>query len=172
MAQAGVSWTKRNYTIVSGVVGVLALLVGVLVLGNPLLGVGLAITLGVGMPAYVLSSLRKRRIKKFLAEFPAAVDMIVRGIKAGIPLGDCLRNIANEAAEPVRTEFRVMVEAQAMGLTIPEAVERLIDRVPAPEANFFSIVISIQSKAGGILAEALAIISCVRSDRKTMRGKS
>ncbi len=171
MAQAGVGWSKRNYTIVSGVVGALALLVGVFVLGNPLLGVGLAITLGVGMPAYVLSTLRKRRIKKFLAGFPAAVDMIVRGIKAGIPLGDCLRNIANEATEPVRTEFRVMVEAQAMGLTIPEAVERLIDRVPAPEANFFSIVISIQAKAGGNLAEALSNLSNVLRDRKKMRGK-
>ena len=171
MAQAGVGWSKRNYYTVSGVVGVLALLVGVLVMGNPLLGVGLAITCGVGMPAYVVSSMRKRRIKRFLAEFPAAVDMIVRGIKAGIPLGDCLRNIANEAAEPVRTEFRVMVEAQAMGLTIPEAVERIIDRVPAPEANFFSIVISIQAKAGGNLAEALANLSNVLRDRKKMRGK-
>ncbi len=171
MAQAGLGWTKRKYTIVSGLVGTLALLVGTFVLHNPLLGVGLAVSFGVGLPAYVLTYLRKRRIKKFLAEFPSAVDMIVRGIKAGIPLGDCLRNIANEAAEPVRSEFRIMVEAQAMGLTIPEAVERIIDRVPTPEANFFSIVISIQAQAGGNLAEALANLSNVLRDRKKMRGK-
>ena len=171
MAQAGVGWTKRNYYIVSGLVGTLALLVGLLVLNNLLLGIGLAVTFGVGVPAWLLNYLRKRRIKKFLAEFPSAVDMIVRGIKAGIPLGDCLRNIANEAAEPVRTEFRVMVEAQALGLTVAEAVERIIDRVPAPEANFFSIVISIQAKAGGNLAEALANLSNVLRDRKKMRGK-
>ena len=171
MAQAGVGWTKRNYYIVSGLVGTLALLAGLFVLHNPLLGIGLAITFGVGVPAWLLNHLRKRRIKKFLAEFPSAVDMIVRGIKAGIPLGDCLRNIANEAAEPVRTEFRVMVEAQALGLTVAEAVERIIDRVPAPEANFFSIVISIQAKAGGNLAEALANLSNVLRDRKKMRGK-
>ncbi len=171
MAQAGVGWSKRNYYAVSALAGVTALLLGVFVLGNPLLGIGLAITTGLGLPAWFLSTLRKRRIKKFLAEFPSAVDMIVRGIKAGIPLGDCLRNIANEAAEPVRTEFRVIVEAQALGLTVPEAVERIIDRVPAPEANFFSIVISIQAKAGGNLAEALSNLSNVLRDRKKMRGK-
>ena len=171
MAQAGVGWTKRKYYVASGLFGTLALLAGAVVLQKPLLGVGLAITCGIGLPAWVLNYLRKRRIKKFLAEFPAAVDMIVRGIKAGIPLGDCLRNIANEAAEPVRTEFRVMVEAQAMGLTISEAVERIIDRVPTPEANFFSIVISIQAQAGGNLAEALANLSNVLRDRKKMRGK-
>ena len=171
MAQAGLSWTKRNYAISSCLAGALALLVGVFVLNNPLLGVGLAVVFGLGLPSWLLNYLRKRRIKKFLAEFPSAVDMIVRGIKAGIPLGDCLRNIANEAAEPVRTEFRVIVEAQAMGLTVAEAVERIIDRVPTPEANFFSIVINIQAKAGGNLAEALANLSNVLRDRKKMRGK-
>ncbi len=171
MAQAGVTWTKKGFYTVSALMGGLGLLIGVVLLGNPLLGIGIAITGGLGIPAYVVSYLRKRRIKKFLAEFPSAVDMIVRGIKAGIPLGDCLRNIANEAAEPVKTEFRVMVEAQALGLSIPEAVERIIDRVPAPEANFFSIVISIQAKAGGNLAEALTNLSNVLRDRKKMRGK-
>ena len=171
MAQAGVTWTKKGFYIVSSMIGGMGLLAGVVLMGNPLLGVGLAITGGIGLPAYVVNYLRKRRIKKFLAEFPAAVDMIVRGIKAGIPLGDCIRNIANEASEPVKTEFRVMVESQALGLSIPEAVERIIERVPAPEANFFSIVISIQAKAGGNLAEALSNLSNVLRDRKKMRGK-
>ena len=171
MAQAGLAWTKKGYYIASSVIGGIGLLIGVFLMGNPLLGIGLAITGGLGLPAYAVTYLRKKRIKKFLAEFPAAVDMIVRGIKAGIPLGDCLRNIANEASEPVRTEFRVMVEAQALGLSIPEAVERIIERVPAPEANFFSIVISIQAKAGGNLAEALSNLSNVLRDRKKMRGK-
>ena len=95
----------------------------------------------------------------------------MRGIKAGIPLGDCVRNIATDAAEPVKTEFRMIVEAQQMGLSIAEAVERIIDRVPLPEANFFSIVINIQSKAGGNLAEALGNLSNVLRDRKKMKGK-
>jgi tight adherence protein B len=114
---------------------------------------------------------RKRRVKKFLEVFPQAIDIIVRGIKAGIPLGDCFRNIAVEGEEPVKTEFRYIVDTQSLGLTIPEAVERIVERVPTPEASFFSIVITIQAKAGGNLAEALANLSNVLRDRKKMKGK-
>ncbi len=171
LAQAGVSWTKRGFHIASLIVGVLVAGIAYVLSSSPLITAGAAITAGLGLPRWYLGFLRKRRIKKFLAEFPAAVDIIVRGIKAGIPLGDCLRNIAAEAAEPVRTEFRNIVETQAMGLPISEAVERLVDRVPAPEANFFAIVINIQAKAGGNLAEALSNLSNVLRDRKKMKGK-
>ena len=171
LAQAGVSWTKRSFYISSLVVGVVVAGLAYLLSSSPLITAGAAITGGLGLPRWYLGFLRKRRIKKFLAEFPAAVDIIVRGIKAGIPLGDCLRNIAAEAAEPVKTEFRNIVETQSMGLPISEAVERLVDRVPAPEANFFAIVINIQSKAGGNLAEALSNLSNVLRDRKKMQGK-
>ena len=110
-------------------------------------------------------------MNRFLREFPGAVDIIVRGIKAGIPLGDCIRAIAAEAAEPIRSEFRAIVEAQSLGISVAEAVERMIERVPLPEANFFSIVISIQQKAGGNLSEALMNLSNVLRDRKKMRSK-
>ena len=171
MAQAGVGWSKQKFYIASVMLGLFAAGMTYLISGNLIVTGGMAVIGGVGMPAWILNYLRKRRIKAFLAGFPAAVDMIVRGIKAGIPLGDCLRNIAAEASEPVKTEFRVIVEAQTMGLSVAEAVERIIDRVPAPEANFFSIVINIQQKAGGNLAEALNNLSAVLRDRKKMRGK-
>ena len=99
---------------------------------------------GIGFPAWVLNFLRKRRLKKFVDEFPNAIDIINRGVKAGLPLGDCLRVIATESAEPVRGEFRQIVEAQAMGFTTSEAVDRIVERVPIAEASFFSIVIAIQ----------------------------
>ena len=124
-----------------------------------------------GLPAFVLARMKKRRINKFIAEFPNAVDIIVRGIKAGLPLGDCLRIIANEAAEPVRGEFRLIVESQAMGLTLGEAVDRIAQRVPITEANFFAIVINIQSKAGGNLSEALGNLSRVVRERQKMKAK-
>jgi tight adherence protein B len=171
LIQAGLRWSKQKYFVISAVIGFVAAAAGFFFTGNPLMAIGGAIVGGVGFPAWLIGWLRKRRIKNFLKEFPAAVDIIVRGIKAGIPLGDCLRNIANEAAEPVKSEFRYIVEAQTMGLSIPEAVERIVDRVPAPEANFFAIVINIQAKAGGNLAEALANLSNVLRDRKKMRGK-
>ena len=171
MAQAGLSWSKKNFYIGSAIAGFFAAALAYVIGGNPIIAVALAVIIGIGIPKWLINNRRNRRLKKFLNEFPQAIDMIVRGIKAGIPLGDCIRNISIEAQEPVKTEFRMIVEAQTMGLTIPEAVERLIDRVPAAEANFFSIVINIQAKAGGNLAEALANLSNVLRDRKKMKGK-
>lgn len=171
MAQAGVSWSKKGFYSVSIALGVVGAGVMWVTDNGPLMMAGVAVIAGLGLPRWFLGHLRKRRLKKFLAELPSAVDIIVRGIKAGIPLGDCLRNIAMEAAEPVKSEFRAIVDAQTMGLTIAEAVERIVDRVPTPEANFFAIVINIQQKAGGNLAEALMNLSAVLRDRKKMRGK-
>ena len=171
MARAGLSWSKPKYYTISAVLGGFGTVMAFLFSDNLIMVAGVGVIFGVGLPTWIMSFLRKRRQRKFINELPGAVDIIVRGIKAGIPLGDCIRAIANEASEPVKSEFRGIVEAQALGLTIPEAVERLIDRVPLPEANFFSIVINIQAKAGGNLAEALANLSNVLRDRKKMRGK-
>lgn len=99
------------------------------------------------------------------------MDVIIRGVKAGLPLGDCMRVIAQEAAEPVRTEFKLAIEATALGLSLGEASERIVERVPLPEASFFSIVINIQQKAGGNLSEALANLSRVLRDRKKLKQK-
>ena len=171
LLQAGVRWSKKKYYTTSAVLGAFGGSVVFLFSDNLLMAGGALLVFGLGLPAWLINYLKKRRLKLFLKEFPGAVDIIVRGIKAGIPLGDCVRNIAVDAADPVKTEFRMIVEAQQMGLSIAEAVERIIERVPLPEANFFSIVINIQSKAGGNLAEALGNLSNVLRDRKKMKGK-
>ena len=115
--------------------------------------------------------MKKRRETKFLDAFPDAVDIIVRGIKAGLPLLDCLKMITIEAPEPVKSEFRAIVETQAIGMPLGEACGKLYEDMPVPEANFFGIVISIQQKAGGNLAEALGNLSRVLRDRKKMKAK-
>jgi tight adherence protein B len=138
---------------------------------SPIIAGPSAIIGGLGLPNFVLGMLRKRRIAKFVAEFPNAIDIIVRGVKAGLPLGDCLRVVASESAEPVKSEFRQIVETQTLGLSIAEAVDRLAERVPVTEANFFAIVITIQAKAGGNLSEALGNLSRVLRERKKMKGK-
>jgi tight adherence protein B len=120
---------------------------------------------------WTLDFLAKRRLRKFVELFPDSIDIIVRGVKAGLPLGDCLRIIANEVAEPVRGEFRQVVEAATMGLSISEACERLATQVPISETSFFSIVINIQQKAGGNLSEALSNLSGVLRERRMMEGK-
>jgi tight adherence protein B len=171
LLQGGIAWSRQKYYIASAVAALLAASVALILSQNLFVAGGALFVGGFGLPSWVVSFRRKRRLKKFLDEFPSAVDIIVRGIKAGIPLGDCLRNIASEAAEPVKTEFRMIIEAQQMGLSIPEAVDRIIERVPLAESNFFSIVISIQAKAGGNLAEALGNLSVVLRDRKKMKAK-
>ena len=171
IAQAGLSWSRQQFIFISiGCAAAFAIVIA-FVSANPLVIVGGAIVGGAGFPAWILNFLRKRRLKKFVNEFPNAVDIIIRGVKAGLPLGDCLRIIATEAAEPVRGEFRQIVEAQAMGLSIGEAVDRIVERVPVSEASFFAIVINIQQKAGGNLAEALGNLSGVLRSRKFMKVK-
>ena len=171
IAQAGLSWSRNHYLISSAVSGALAGGLMCFATANPLIILAAAVVGGFGVPAWTLNFLRKRRLKKFVDEFPNAVDIITRGVKAGLPLGDCLRVIAAESAEPVRSEFRQIAEAQTMGLSTGEAVERIVERVPIPEASFFAIVINIQQKAGGNLAEALGNLSAVLRGRKMMKAK-
>ena len=131
----------------------------------------MALAGGFGLPRWLLSFMKMRREKKFLDAFPDAVDIIVRGVKAGLPLLDCLKMITIEAPEPVKSEFRAIVETQAIGMPLGEAVGKLYEHMPVPEANFFGIVISIQQRAGGNLAEALGNLSRVLRDRKKMKAK-
>jgi tight adherence protein B len=139
--------------------------------GGLLIAAGAGFAAGFGVPRWLLSFLKTRRENKFLYNFPDAVDVIVRGVKAGLPLGDCLRIIAAEAPEPVRGEFKVIVESQQIGISMGDACAKLFERMPLPEANFFGIVVSIQQKAGGNLSEALGNLSRVLRDRKKMKQK-
>jgi tight adherence protein B len=171
IAQAGMTLSKQMYYIVSGFAGGFVALVLFTLTGNPAFGFAGLVIGALGLPNMWLARMTKSRLKKFTLEFPSAVDVIIRGVKAGLPLNDCLRIIASEAAEPVRGEFRQIVEAQTLGMSVAEAVERLPERIPTAEANFFAIVISIQQKAGGNLAEALSNLSRVLRERKKMADK-
>ncbi len=171
ISQAGLSWSKSKFMMISAALG-LGFGVAVLLISGNILYVIPGIFVGAfGASNWLLGFLKKRRINKFIKEFPNAVDVIIRGIKAGLPLGDCVRIIASEAVEPVRGEFRQIVEATTMGLSIAEGCERMAERVPVTETNFFSIVINIQQKAGGNLSEALGNLSRVLRERKKMQMK-
>jgi tight adherence protein B len=171
LSQAGLSWTPRRFMVICGTLG-FGVFVVLMLTGVGLLPVvGIAFAAGGGLPFWALSFLKKRREAKFLAAFPDAVDVIVRGIKAGLPLLDCLKLIAAEADEPVRSEFRGIIETQTIGIPIGEACLKLYENMPLPEANFFAIVVSIQQRAGGNLSEALGNLSRVLRDRKKMKAK-
>jgi tight adherence protein B len=169
--QAGLSWSKKQFMIISACIGFGMFVVGMLLGGGMLTALGFGFAGGFGIPRWLLSFLKKRRESKFLNGFPDAVDVIVRGIKSGLPLLDCMKMITVDAPEPVRSEFRTIVETQAVGLPLGEACGKLYENMPVPEANFFGIVISIQQKAGGNLSEALGNLSRVLRDRKKMKAK-
>lgn len=172
MRQAGLGWSKRTYLTICGVVGLASFLMAMLVLGiGTISAIGFGFTGGLLLPHLYVGAKRKRRFKSFTAEFPNAVDIIVRGVKAGLPLVDCLKIIAAEAQEPVRSAFREIVEDQTLGMSLDESVERLPERIPLQEASFFAIVIAIQSRTGGSLSEALGNLSKVLRERTKLQAK-
>jgi tight adherence protein B len=171
IAQAGLRWTRSRFFTIGGALGLVAGLILFSLTGEILAGAAGAFAGAFGLPRWILAYLKNRRINRFLNELPNAMDIIVRGVRAGLPLGDCFRTIASEAQEPVRTEFRAIMETMAMGVPLSESVLKLYERVPITEANFFAIVISIQQKAGGNLAEAIGNLSKVVRERKKMKSK-
>jgi len=171
ISQAGLSWSTNQFLIISAALGTFAFL-GFLVsdAGLPAaLGAGFAA--GFGLPRWILKYLKRKREAKFIAAFPDGVDVIVRGIKAGLPLLDSLKVISVDSPEPLRSEIRAILDIQAIGVPLGEACGKLYERVPVAEANFFGIVISIQQKAGGNLSEALGNLSKVLRERKKMKAK-
>lgn len=171
LSQAGLDWTPQKFWIVSAVVAGVLFAAAMFVGGGLLGAAGLAFAGGFGLPRWALGFLKSRRENKFLAALPDAVDVIVRGIKAGLPLFESIKVVAADSPEPLRSEFLAIIETQAIGMPLGEACSRLYERMPLPEANFFGIVISIQQKSGGNLSEALGNLSKVLRDRKKMKEK-
>jgi tight adherence protein B len=169
--QAG--WTMRpsSFYIVCGIIAVFVS-VAMLVFGHSVFIAGAAgFAAGVGMPRWYLGMKISGRKKAFVREFANAIDVIVRGVKAGLPLNECLKVIANESADPVGPEFRQLIESMRIGVTLEDGLKKMYERMPTPEVNFFQIVLTIQSKTGGNLSEALGNLSNVLRDRKRLHGK-
>lgn len=168
---AGLSIEPRTFYICSVVFG-FVVAIGLLVARLPVYAAGPAgLVAMLGIPRWLLSFLARRREKKFLQEFANSLDIIVRGVKTGLPLNDCLQIIASEAPEPVKSEFAELVEQQRVGVTLAKGLERMYEHMPLPEVNFFMIVIAIQQQAGGNLAEALGNLSQVLRERKKLKSK-
>ncbi len=171
LEQAGLSWSKEKYYFVCVVCGFIASGFILYMTQNFLVSAAAFIPGALGVPMFALKYLRKRRQEKFLHEFPNAIDIIVRGVKAGLPLGDCMRVVVSESPEPVKSEFREILETQAVGLPLSDAVVRMSASMGLAETNFFAIVMQIQAKSGGSLGEILTNLSRVLRDRKKMKAK-
>ena len=184
LLQAGLDMKPETFWIASAVLGlVLAVLTflsgaegpppiaGIEIKSRPAMVVAGAIAGFLGIPRWLLGFLTKRRYKKMTAQFADAIDIIVRGVKSGLPLTECLRIIARESPAPLGAEFKTLTDNIQMGTTIERALQQFYKRVPLPEVNFFVIVLTIQSKSGGNLSEALGNLSKVIRERKMMREK-
>jgi tight adherence protein B len=172
MRQAGLSWNKRTYFLVCIVTGavVFVLVVSAFGIGRiPAFGFGLAG--GLLLPHVYVNFKRRGSFKRFANAFPNALDVIVRGVKAGLPLTQCLKIVAAEVQEPVKREFQAIIEDQTLGVPLDEAVRRLAERVPLPEVNIFAIVLAIQCRTGGSLSGALSNLVNVLRERKKMQEK-
>ena len=168
LKHAGLKMSLRTFVIVSVVLGLFAFLIPLVLTGNVVIALGVGFVFGFGLPRWVVGFLGKRRMKKFSLEFPNAVDVIVRGIKSGLPVHDCFKIIARESPAPLGPEFQTLVEGLGVGLTLGQALDKMYERMPTPELKFFAIVIAIQQKTGGNLAEALGNLSVVLRARRMM----
>lgn len=171
MLEAGFNTRVREFYLLSAIVALVAagayLLTGFWWWGAFLV----APPVGYFLPRFVLGYLANRRKKQFTAQFADAIDVIVRGVKSGLPTSECLKVIAEESPEPMAGEFRLITESQNLGLTLDDAMARALDRMPTPELKFFAIVMNIQQQTGGNLAETLTNLTTVLRDRKKMRDK-
>jgi tight adherence protein B len=172
LIRAGLHQTPRDFYMASVVLGGLLGAISLLLLGLPAIGAGVAAFLGAfGIPRWVINKMTARRQQKFLAQLANAIDVIVRGVKSGLPLNECLQVIARESPEPLATEFRDVVEQQRLGVPLGEGLERMSERLPLPEVRFLTIVIGIQQQAGGNLSEALGNLAGVLRDRQMLAMK-
>jgi tight adherence protein B len=171
LEQAGLTVKPRTFWIASGIAAALALCVCLATRQSFLADALAAFAVGLGLPRWVLVFLRKRRQKKFTQEFANAIDTIVRSVRSGLPTTEALKIVARESAQPVGGEFYKLVESLRVGVTLEQALKRMYEAMPTPEVAFFSIVMTIQSKSGGNLSEALSNLSGVLRDRKRLRDK-
>jgi tight adherence protein B len=169
--QAGLSITPRTYWILSGTASLLTVSVAMLT-HQTLLGTALAgFAFGLGFPRWVLSFLKKRRIKAFTNAFANAIDIIVRSVKSGLPTNEALKVVAKEIPDPVGGEFSKLVESLKVGVSLEQGLKKMFDNMPTAEVSFFGIVMTIQQKSGGNLSEALGNLAFVLRDRKRLQGK-
>jgi tight adherence protein B len=171
LEQADWSINPRMFYIIVGVIAMVTF-IGFLFMGYAwYIALGGAFVVGFGFPRWLLGFTIKRRMNAFSKEFANAIDVIVRGVKAGLPLNECLKIISAESAEPVGPEFKQIVEGLKVGVTLEDGLKRMYERMPIVEVNFFQIVLTIQQKTGGNLSEALGNLSAVLRDRKRLHGK-
>lgn len=171
LRQAGLRWSLFAYALISLACSIVFFITFVLWGFNLIPAIGFGLSLGLFSPHIYIKFLLKRRMKKFGREFSNALDILVRGLRSGLPMVDCLRIAAKDTQEPVRSEFQKVIDDQALGTPTHEALIKMAERVPLTDVNFFAIVVKIQNRTGGSLSEALNTLSNTLRERRKLEGK-
>jgi len=163
--------TPRSFWMICGTIAALAASAAIVTHQKPVVILLAIFVVGLGLPRWALGFLTARRKKKFTENFASAIDVIVRSVKTGLPTNEALRIVAREAPDPVGSEFHSLVESMKVGVTMDQALKRMMESMPTTEVGFFTIVMTIQGKSGGNLSEALGNLAFVLRDRKRLQGK-
>jgi tight adherence protein B len=171
LEQTGKNITLGKYAMVCiGVAAVIMILL--MVRGAPfILSVLLGIFFGVGGPHFIIGRMIKRRVNKFNTNFPDAIELMVRGLRSGLPITETLGIVAGEVQGPVGIEFRMVSDKMKIGRTMEAALQDTADRLGTPEFQFFVITLAIQRETGGNLAETLSNLADVLRKRAQMKLK-
>jgi len=171
LTQTGKSWRLGQYVIAS--VGLAVGMVALLIFqGLPvLLAITVGLLIGVALPHMVVSNLIKRRIKAFNSKFPDAIELMVRGLRSGLPISETMQVVSEEIPDPVGIEFRAVVDKMKIGRTMDAALNETAQRLGTPEFQFFVISLAIQRETGGNLAETLSNLADVLRKRAAMKLK-
>jgi tight adherence protein B len=172
LARAGLQITLGRYLVICLVAGVIVFLLAALSQMVPLAGSAFAGLFGaIGLPYMIVGFLGSRRRNKFIALFPEAIDLMVRGLKSGLPISESVKNAGNEVADPVGTELRGVTDAMRMGKKLEDMLWETAKRLDIQEFNFFTVSLAIQSETGGNLAETLENLSNVLRGRRQLKLK-
>ncbi|WP_305098169.1 type II secretion system F family protein [Croceibacterium aestuarii] len=171
LERTGRGWSLTQYMYAS--VGLAVAITAVLFLktGAPLLALGVGLLVGAGLPHMVVNSMIKRRLNAFNAKFPDSIELLVRGLRSGLPVTETLGVVAQEIPGPVGHEFKGVVERIKIGRTMEESLQETADRLGTPEFQFFVITLAIQRETGGNLAETLSNLADVLRKRAQMKLK-
>lgn len=171
LERTGKSWTTTNFAIACAVIALVTTVV-LAVVGAPFLAaLFTGLFLGLALPHQTVSFLINRRVKAFTSKFPDAIDLLVRGLKAGLPISESLSVVGKEIPDPVGGEFRTVADKIRIGRTMEQALTEMATRIGTPEFNFFVITLAIQRETGGNLAETLNGLGEVLRKRAQMKLK-
>lgn len=171
LAMTGKNWTVGQYGLAT--LGLFVVPFAALWFqGAPIwLGLFLGLVVGAGLPHWVVGFFIKRRVAKFTSKFPDAIELLVRGLRSGLPITETITVVGNEVDGPVGEEFRAISDKMKIGRTLDVALQETADRLGTPEFQFFTITIAIQRETGGNLAETLANLAEVLRKRSQMKLK-